>query len=73
VDSDHVFLVVAKWETSMQPHADSPADHCFGSLFRKNYCCEVRPSVSGARRMLAMLGEMHQPLHLRPANNPGAA
>jgi hypothetical protein len=26
VVSDHVFLDVAKWETSMQPHADSPAD-----------------------------------------------
>jgi hypothetical protein len=26
VVSDHVFLVVAKWETSMQPQADSPGD-----------------------------------------------
>jgi hypothetical protein len=26
VVSDHVFLVVAKWDTSMQPHADSLAD-----------------------------------------------
>jgi hypothetical protein len=26
VVSDHVFLIVAKWETSMQPQADSPVD-----------------------------------------------
>jgi hypothetical protein len=26
-----------------------------------------------ARRMLAKLGELHQPLHPRPAKNPGAA
>jgi hypothetical protein len=36
---------------------------------------EYRAEVSSleARRMLAKLGEIHQPVHLRPAKNPGAA
>jgi hypothetical protein len=36
---------------------------------------EYRAEVSSleARRMLAKLGELHQPVHLRPTKNPGAA
>jgi hypothetical protein len=36
---------------------------------------EYRAEVASleARRMLAKLGELHQPLHPRPAKNPGAA
>jgi hypothetical protein len=36
---------------------------------------EYRVEISSleARRMLAKLGELHQPVHPRPAKNPGAA
>jgi hypothetical protein len=33
----------------------------------------ARESFPGSRRMLAKSGELHQPLHPRPARNPGAA
>jgi hypothetical protein len=33
----------------------------------------TRLLLSGARRMLVKLGELHYPLHPHPARNPGAA
>jgi hypothetical protein len=32
----------------------------------------ARESSLGPRKMLAKFGELHQPLHLHPARNPGA-
>jgi hypothetical protein len=35
--------------------------------------CRAEVSSLEARRMVAKLGELHRPVHSRPAKNPGAA
>jgi hypothetical protein len=59
------------------PDREAMAKQLSNSLVPWAYVCppehSTRSSSSGTRRMLAKLGELHQPLHPRPARNLGAA